>query len=145
MITLNTDQIKESIPQRTPMLWVDQIIELEPQKRVVGIKRITGKEVVFEGHFPGEPIMPGVLLIEAMAQTSTFLFYDPNKASKKLSFYLGVVKDFRFLKPVLPGINLKMIAQPIRLTEESAYVKVEAAVNDEVVSKGELIFVRRKA
>jgi len=144
MITLNIDQIKEAIPQRSPMLLVDEITELEQGKRVVGVKHVTGKEMFFQGHFPGEPVMPGVLIIEAMAQTSTFLFYQPDKISQKLSFYLGVVKDIRFLKPVLPKVVLKMIAEPLRLAEDSAYVKVEAIVNDEVVSKGELIFVRRK-
>jgi 3-hydroxyacyl-[acyl-carrier-protein] dehydratase len=88
--------------------------------------------------------MPGTLIIEAMAQTSTFLFYQPDKRSQKLNFYLGVVKDARFLKPVLPKTELKMTAEPLRLAEDSAHVKVEAVVNDEVVSKAELVFVRRK-
>lgn len=144
MITLNIDQIKEVISQRHPMLLVDEIIELDPGKRVVGVKHVTGDELFFQGHFPGEPIMPGTLIIEAMAQTSTFLFYQPDKKSQKLNFYLGVIKDGRFLKPVLPKAELRMIAEPLRLAEDSAYVKVEAIVNDEVVSKGELVFVRRK-
>ena len=144
MVTLNIDQIKEAIPQRYPMLLVDEIIELDLGKRVVGVKHITGDELFFQGHFPGEPIMPGTLIIEAMAQTSTFLFYQPDKGSQKLNFYLGVVKDARFLKPVLPKAKLKMVAEPLRLAEDSAHVKVEATVNGEVVSKAELVFVRRK-
>lgn len=144
MITLNIDQIKKAIPQRHPMLMVDEIIELVPGKRVVGIKHITGDEVFFQGHFPGEPIMPGTLIIETMAQVSTFLFYEPDKGSQKLNFYLGVVKDARFLKPVLPKADLRVTAEPMRLAEDSAFVKTEATVNSEVVSKAELVFVRRK-
>jgi len=127
------------------MLLVDEIIELDPGKRVVAIKHITGDEVFFQGHFPGEPIMPGTLIIEAMAQASTFLFYEPDKGFQKLNFYLGVVKDARFLKTVLPKVDLRVTAEPMRLAEDSAYVKVEATVNSEVVSKAELVFVRRKA
>lgn len=126
------------------MLLIDEIAEIDPGKRVVGFKHITGMEPFFKGHFPGEPIMPGTLIIEAMAQVSTFLFYQPDKKSQKLNFYLGVVKDIRFLKPVLPRAELKITAEPLRLAEDSAYVKVEASVNDEIVSKGELVFVRRK-
>jgi len=144
MITLNIEQIKEAIPQRQPMLLVDEIVELDPGKRVVGIKHVTGDELFFQGHFPGEPIMPGTLIIETMAQVSTFLFYQPNDKSQKLNFYLGIVKDTRFLKPVLPKAELMIVAEPLRLAEDSAHVKVEATVNDEVVSKAELVFVRRK-
>lgn len=144
MISLNIDQIKEAIPQRDPMLMVDEIVAIDPGKRVVGLKHITGNESFFKGHFPGEPIMPGALVIEAMAQVSTFLFYEPDKKYQKLNFYLGVVKDIRFLRPVIPRSELKITAEPLRLAEDSAYVKVEASVNDEIVSKGELVFVRRK-
>ena len=145
MITLNIDQIKQTILQRDPMLMVDEIKDIDPGKRVIGIKHITGSEPFFKGHFPGEPIMPGTLIIEAMAQVSTFLFYQPNKESQKLNFYLGVAKDIRFLKPVTPKAELKITAEPLRLAEDSAHVKVKASVNGNIVSKGELIFVRRKA
>lgn len=144
MITLKIEQIKQAIPQRDPMLMVDEIVAIDPGKRVVGLKHITGDEPFFKGHFPGEPIMPGTLIIEAMAQVSTFLFYEPSKKLQKLNFYLGVVKDIRFLKPVVPKAELKITVEPLRLAEDSAYVKVEVNVNDEMVSKGELVFVRRK-
>jgi len=145
MLSLNIDKIKEAIPQRYPMLFIDKIIELDPGKRVIAIKQVTINEQFFQGHFPDKPIMPGTLIIEAMAQTSTFLFYDPDKNSQKLNFYLGVVKDIRFLKAVLPGDKLKIAAEPLRLADESAHVKVKATVSDETVSQGELIFVRRKS
>lgn len=143
MITLDIRKIKEAIPQRYPMLLIDKIIELDPGRRVVGSKQVTINEPFFQGHFPDNPIMPGTLIIEAMAQTSTFLFYNPGGQSK-LNFYLGIVKDVRFYRPVVPGDELRITAEPLRLSEDTAYVKVKASVNDEKASEGELVFVRRK-
>ena len=143
MTNLDINQIMKSISQRFPMLFIDKIVELEPGKRVVAIKNVTINEQFFQGHFADEPIMPGTLIIEAMAQASTFLFYEPGK-EQKLNFYLGIVKDIRFLKPVVPGDQLKIEAQSVRLAEDSAYVKVVATVADQKVCEGELVFVRRK-
>lgn len=144
MISLDINQIKQAISQRHPMLMVDRITGLEPGKRVVAIKNVTINDGFFQGHFPDEPIMPGTLIVEAMAQASTFLFYEPDGKSQKLNFYLGAVKDIRFFKPVIPGDQLKIEAEPLRLAEDTAYVKVKATVKDEKISEGELIFVRRK-
>jgi 3-hydroxyacyl-[acyl-carrier-protein] dehydratase len=144
MINLDINQIMQSISQRYPMLLIDKITDLEPGKKVVAIKNVAINEGFFQGHFPEAPIMPGTLIIEAMAQTSTFLFYEPENMGQKLNFYLGVVKDVRFLKPVVPGDQLKIEAQSIRLAEDSAYVKVTATVKDTKVCEGELVFVRRK-
>ena len=145
MITLDINQIKEAIPQRYPILMIDKIINLEPGKQVVAVKNVSINEPFFEGHFPDEPIMPGTAIIEAMAQTSTFLFYRPENKSKKLNFYLGVIKDARFFKTVLPGDELKIISEAVRLTEDNAYVKVKVIVKDETISESDLVFVRRKA
>lgn len=142
-MNLDVNQIMKSISQRYPMLYIDRIIDLEIGKRVVAIKNVTINEQFFQGHFPQEPIMPGTLIIEAMAQASTFLFYEPDK-EQKLNFYLGIVKDIRFLKPVVPGDQLKIEAQSVRLAEDSAYVKVIATVAEQKVCEGELVFVRRK-
>ena len=144
MISLDIGKIIEIIPQRYPMLLIDKITELEPGKRVVATKNVTINEPFFEGHFPGEPIMPGCMIIEAMAQTSTFLFYEKDKTKQKLNFFLGAVKDVRFFKPVFPGDILKLTAETMRLAEDSAYVKVKATVGEENISTGEMIFVRRK-
>lgn len=144
MASLDINQIMQSISQRYPMLFIDRIIDLELGKRVVAMKNVTINEQFFQGHFPDTPIMPGTLIIEAMAQTSTFLFYDPNNTNQKLNFYLGIVKDVRFLKAVFPGDQLKIEAQSVRLAEDSAYVKAVATVEDEKVCEGELVFVRRK-
>lgn len=144
MITLDINQIKNLIPQRYPILLIDKIIDLEPGKRVVAIKNVSINEPFFEGHFPDEPIMPGTSIIEAMAQASTFLVYKPEEKEQKLNFYLGVVKDTRFFKTVLPGDELKIISEAVRVTEDNVYAKVKATVKDETISEGEFVFVRRK-
>ena len=144
MMNLAISQIMQSISQRYPMLFIDEIIELELAKRVVAIKNVTINEQFFQGHFPEAPIMPGTLIIEAMAQASMFLFYKPENKSQKLNFYLGVIKDVRFLKPVVPGNQLRIEAQSVRLSEDSAYVKATVTVKDTKVCEGELVFVRRK-
>lgn len=141
---LNFEEIKKALPQRFPYLMVDKIIELEVGKRVVGIKNITGNEICFLGHFPDTSIVPATMIIETMAQVSTFLYYRKGKSLKKLNFYLGVVKDARFFKPVYPGDQLRIEAKTIRLTPDSGVAKVQVYVDDEKVSEGELIFVHRK-
>lgn len=144
MANLDINQIMKSISQRFPMLFIDRIIELEPGKRVVAVKNVTVNEQFFQGHFPDAPVMPGTLIIEAMAQASTFLFYEPVNPEKRLEFYLGIVKDARFFKPVVPGDQLRIEAQSVRLAEDSAYVKAAALVKDVKVCEGELVFVRKK-
>lgn len=144
MITLDINQIKDLIPQRYPILLIDKIIDLEPGKRVVAIKNVSINEPFFEGHFPSEPIMPGTSIIEAMAQASTFLVYKPEEKAQKLNFYLGVVKDTRFFKTVLPGDELKIVSEAVRVTEDNVYAKVKVTVKDETISTGEFVFVRRK-
>lgn len=144
MLNLDIKQIMQSISQRYPMLFIDRIIDLEIGKRIVAIKNVTVNEQFFQGHFPEAPVMPGTLIIEAMAQASTFLFYEPDNPGKKLDFYLGIVKDARFLKPVMPGDQLRIEAESLRLAEDSAYVKASAFVKDIKVCEGELVFVRRK-
>lgn len=140
---LDFEQIKTSLSQRFPLLLVDKIIELEEGKRVVGLKNITGNEICFLGHFPDRAIFPGTMVIEAAAQVSTFLFYREKDKTQKLDFYLGVVKDMRFLKPLFPGDQLKIEALNIRLTENTAYFSIKGFANDVKVCEGDLVFVRR--
>ncbi|MFC1501046.1 3-hydroxyacyl-ACP dehydratase FabZ [Elusimicrobiota bacterium] len=141
---LDIKQIEESISQRFPLAMVDKIIEIDEGKKVVGIKNVSINEEVFLGHFPDEAVFPGTMIIEAAAQISTFLFYDSKSPSKRLDFYLGVVKDVRFYNPVFPGDQLKVEATSVRLVENSAVVDIKVFVRDEKVATGELIFVRRK-
>ena len=134
-------EIQKILPQRYPFLMIDRVTELEPGRRVVAIKNVTFNENFFSGHFPGKPIMPGVLIIEAMAQASIILFYSPEKiaTNKKLSYYLGAAK-VRFLNPVFPGDQLKITVEPIKVLSSAAIVNAEVFVGDKEVAKGELSF-----
>jgi beta-hydroxyacyl-ACP dehydratase FabZ len=135
------EQIQQILPQRFPFLMIDRVLELEPQKKVVAIKNVTINEGFFEGHFPLRPIMPGVLIIEAMAQASIMLFYaDQSQARpKKVSYYLGSVKA-RFLQPVHPGDQLKITVEPVKIITGAAIVNAVAYVGEKEVAKGELSF-----
>lgn len=138
---LNIEEIQKILPQRIPFLMIDRVLELEPEKKVVAIKNVTFNEGFFAGHFPGKPIMPGVLIIEAMAQSSIILFYATKKdpLDKKSSYYLGSVK-VRFLNSVSPGDQLKITVEPIKMISGAALVNAVACVGDKEVAKGELSF-----
>jgi len=139
---LDARQVKAALRQRAPFLMLDEILEIEDGKRVVGVKKMAADEPFFRGHFPGEPIVPGVMIIEAAAQTASFLFYDRRGKTGKLDVRLGVVKEMRFCKPVYPGARLVITAETIRMAASSAAARVVVSVDGDVVSSGELIFVR---
>ena len=111
MTVLEASEIQKIIPHRYPMLLVDRIIELEPMKRAVGIKNITMNEMQFLGHFPGDPIMPGVLMIEAMAQVGGVALLYPEENRGKIAVF-GKIDNVRFRKQIIPGdqvITLSLI------------------------------------
>ncbi len=143
---LNIEEILKILPQRFPFVMIDRIIELKPQKKVVALKNVSFNEEFFGGHFPGNPIMPGVLIVEAMAQASIVLFYSAKKISqdKELIYYLGSIK-IRFLEPVKPGDQLIITIEPLKILSNAAIVKAEAKVNNKAVAEGELSFVAKQA
>lgn len=102
MTVLDINEIKKILPHRYPMLLVDRILEIEPLKRAVGIKNITANEMQFLGHFPNEPIMPGVLLIEAMAQVGGVAMLYPEENRGKIAVF-AKIDNVRFRKQVVPG------------------------------------------
>ena len=138
---LDIEQIQKILPQKYPFLMIDRVLELEPQKKVVAVKNVTINDGFFEGHFPGQPIMPGVLIIEAMAQASIVLFSanEFEALEKKVSYYLGAVKA-RFFHPVYPGDQLKIVVEPIKMITGAAIVNAVASVGDREVAKAELSF-----
>lgn len=137
---MNRSQIENLIPHRDPFLWVDEITELEPGKRCVAIKRVDPAEPFFAGHFPGKPIVPGVFLIEAVAQTSGVMLGAAAGESTG-SPRLGAVNRFKFLKAVAPGAILRI--ETTKLTEAGAMACIEGIVRvgGEVVARGELTVV----
>lgn len=136
---LNIEDIQKILPQQFPFLMIDRVIEIEPAKKVVAIKNVSVNEQFFAGHFPGRPVMPGVLIIEAMAQASIILFYTAksNSSDKKTSYYLGNVK-MRFLNPVKPGDQMRITVEPVKMLSNVAIVSATANVGDKEVARGEI-------
>ena len=110
MTVLDINEIKKILPHRYPMLLVDRILEVEPMKRAVGIKNITANEMQFLGHFPNEPIMPGVLLIEAMAQVGGVAMLYPEENRGKIAVF-AKIDNVRFRKQVVPGDQVVTTAE----------------------------------
>lgn len=136
---LSNIDIQKIIPHRYPFLLVDKIIEIEVGKRAVGIKNVTINEPFFQGHFPGNPIMPGVLIVEAMAQVGavSMLAMDENKG--KLGVFTGI-DGLRFRRQVVPGDTLRMEVEMIAFKRGIGKAKAEAYVGDELAASGELMF-----
>jgi 3-hydroxyacyl-[acyl-carrier-protein] dehydratase len=133
-------EIMASLPHAYPFLLVDRIVEIEPGKRVVGIKNVTYNEPFFPGHFPGRPIMPGVLIVEAMAQTAGILVFNslPEVDRKKQVFFLGI-DNVRFRKPVIPGDQLRMELEITRHRQSIWGFKGKALVDGNVVAEGDFL------
>lgn len=137
---LNTRQIMDIIPHRHPFLLVDRIEELEPGISAVGVKAVTYDEPYFSGHFPDEPVMPGVLQIEACAQVGAvaILSLDENKGK---TAYFGGISSARFKRKVVPGDVLKMECEIIKRKGPVGVGKATAKVGDEIALTAELTFV----
>ena len=138
-MTLESKDIQRYIPHRYPFLLVDRITELEPGKRAVGIKNVTRNEPFFEGHFPDLPIMPGVLMIEALAQVGAVAMMAQPGFEGKLGLFAGI-DTARFRRTVIPGDTLKMEFVVTRLRGTIAKGEAKAWVGDEMAVEAELLF-----
>ena len=139
---LDFEAIKTYLPQRFPFIMLDKIIELEPGKRAVGIKNISGNDIFFLGHFPDRAVMPGAAIIEAMAQTAIVLFataQQEQQQGKKPVYLFGSVKA-RFLHTVVPGDQLMLTVENTKSLPTGAYVTAVATVEGEKVSEADLVF-----
>ena len=139
MLTIN--DIMKILPHRYPMLLVDRIVEIDAGKRIVGIKNVSANEQFFQGHFPGAPVMPGVLIVEAMAQCAAVLILRdiPNREEKL--FLFGGVDKARFRKPVVPGDQLVMELEVLAKRATTVKLKGTARVDGQVVAEAELLSV----
>jgi len=127
------------LPHRYPLLLVDRVIEMEPKQRIVAIKNFTVNEEFFQGHFPGHPIVPGVLLIEAMAQAGGLLLLhdDPQRDEKLL--YFGAIERARFRRPVVPGDQVRFEVEVLKLKASHAKIGGRALVDGNVHVEAELL------
>ena len=133
-------EIMSILPHAYPFLLVDRIIELESGKRIVGLKNVTFNEPFFPGHFPGRPIMPGVLIVEAMAQTAGILVFSslPREHFKTPVYFLGI-DNVRFRKPVIPGDQLRLELEITKHRQSIWGFKGKALVEGNVVAEAELL------
>ena len=136
---LDVTEIQKILPHRYPFLFVDAIVEMERLKRVVGIKNVTINESYFQGHFPGQPIMPGVLIIESMAQTGGLLLLQevPDRENKLL--YFVAVDGARFRRPVVPGDQLKVEMTVISWRGDFCKLEGRATVDGQLAAEATLM------
>ena len=133
-------KIMEYLPHRYPFLLVDRVIELVPGDRITVLKNVTINEPFFSGHFPGRPVMPGVLIIEAMAQAGGLLAIESNPADKRgqLIYFMGMDK-VRFRKPVVPGDQLIFEAKILKMRSKVAKMSGTASVDNQIAAEAELM------
>ncbi len=139
MPILDIDAIKEILPHRYPFLLVDRILELDPGVRAVGLKNVTANEPFFQGHFPLHPVMPGVLIIEAMAQVGGVMILSIDENKGKLA-YLGTINDAKFRRPVVPGDALEMEVVLLRIRGNTGKVRCIARVDGQEAASAEILF-----
>jgi beta-hydroxyacyl-ACP dehydratase FabZ len=138
---LNILEIMKLLPHRYPMLLVDRILEFEDGKRIVGLKNVSANEQFFQGHFPGNPVMPGVLIVEAMAQCCAVLFLKDIEDRDKKLFLFGGVDKARFRKPVIPGDQLIMECTVLQKRASTVKMRGEAKVDGAIVAEAEMLSV----
>lgn len=136
---MDINEILKILPHRYPFLLVDRIVELEAGKRAKGIKNVTINEPFFQGHFPGHPIMPGVLVIEAMAQVAGLLAFKSANVENKVVYFMSIDKA-KFRRPVLPGDTLELILEVIKNRNMVIWAfKGEAYVDGNMVAEAEFM------
>lgn len=135
----NTQEIKDIIPHRYPFLLVDKIVDIEEGKRVTGIKNVSINEPFFQGHFPDYPVMPGVLIIEALAQVGAVAMLQKEENKGKIGFLAGV-DNCRFKRQVVPGDQLKLEVEITRLRGPVGKGKAVATVDGETACEAEIMF-----
>lgn len=147
MNSLDINLIKQYLPHRYPMLLVDRVLDHEPGKRIVAIKNVTANEEIFNGHFPHKPVMPGVLMIEALAQTAallSFLTMGVKPDENSVVYFVGI-DGARFKRPVEPGDQLRMEVEILRNSRGIWKYKATATVDGQIAVEAELMCTMRSA
>lgn len=137
---LNTKEVMEILPHRAPFLLVDRIDELEPGKRAVGCKAVSYNEPFFQGHFPQEPVMPGVLICEALAQVGAVALLSQEEYKGKIALF-GGIRQARFRRKVVPGDVLRLETELIKIKGPVGIGKAAAYCNGELCTEAELTFM----
>lgn len=141
MDTYDISQIQEILPHRHPFLLVDRIVEIVPKEKIVGIKQVTFNEQFFQGHFPGAPVMPGVLQIEALAQVGAILaLREFEDRDRKIPFFTGI-NNARFRRPVVPGDTLRLEVTVIRSGSKVQKMRGEASVEGQLTAEAEIMSI----
>jgi beta-hydroxyacyl-ACP dehydratase FabZ len=136
---MDVEAIMKILPHRQPFLFVDRVVSMEPGKRAVGIKNVTMNDYFFQGHFPKRPVMPGVLIIEALAQVGGVLMLSPKENRGKLAFFMAV-NNAKFRKPVVPGDQLILEVVVGKIRSKTGQVLTKAYVDGKVVAEADLMF-----
>ena len=136
---LTSEDIIKIIPHRYPFLMIDRVEIIEENKKCVGIKCVSANELYFHGHFPEKPIMPGMLILEAMAQTSAAMMMSLPEMHGKFAYFAGINKA-KFRRQVVPGEVLKLYVEIVKFKSKIGKVKGEACVGDELACEAEIIF-----
>ncbi len=137
---LDIREIKKIIPHRFPFLMLDKVIDVQPNQKLIAIKNVSIDEQFFIGHFPQEKIMPGVLIVEAMAQAGCiYFYYSKNLHGKNCVYYLAKV-EAKFFAPVVPGDQIRIEVSTIKLMPKVGFLKTQAFVSDRLVAEAEIGF-----
>ena|SRR6185437_10416424 len=136
---LDFEALKKAIPHRFPFLLIDRVKITDPEKSAVGTKCVSGNEPFFQGHFPGRAIMPGVLIVESLAQVACALFLSKPAFKDKLAFFMGM-EEIKFRKPVVPGDRLELKIELLKMRERFGKAKGEAFVEGQLVTEAVFSF-----
>ena len=140
VVELDIQQIRKIIPHRFPFLMIDKVLDLQPNVKLVALKNVSINEPYFVGHFPEEKVMPGVLIVEAMAQAGCiYFYYSKNMHGKELIYYLAKVTA-KFIKPVIPGDQLRIEVTTLKMMPKAGFLKMVGFVGSDTVAEAEIGF-----